>query len=529
MRETDRALAHTYRGIPFDMRSARHTDVLAYLAEHARDRGTHPFISAVARDGGTRRLSYAEADDLSHRLAGWLRESLGIAPGSAVALAPANDAISVLATLALLRAGYRTLLINPSDPPARAAQQMSTIGAEVLLAAPATEMSARATEIPEPSGLSRPASAVDRKPDPGDDALYFGTSGSTAASKLVAQSHRNVVSNGEGVRSLHGMRPGERIIGCLPICHVNGMHFTVLGTVISGAHAVLAHSFDVFRYPKLIDEYRPRVASVVPNILDALAEFWRGPHHTPDLRYFVTAAAPLSATTAQRILERTGHRVVQAYGLSETTNFSTTVPALSEPAYRRIMLESEIPPVGAAFPGNEVAVLRPDGSVAAHDEQGEICMRGHNVMDRYANNDEATAAAFAGGWFHSQDLGFTTVEPETGATLFTITGRLKNQAKVGGESVSLDELDRALRNVPGVRDAACAALPDELLGETVAAVVDADGNLADTDILETLRAVLPEFALPRRLVRTSPVPRTSTGKVRRPEIAHLVSDVGGAG
>ncbi|MFD5829936.1 hypothetical protein [Lentzea sp. NPDC060358] len=110
---------------------------------------------------------------------------------------------------------------------------------------------------------------------------------------------------------------------------------------------------------------------------------------------------------------------------------------------------------------------------------GEVCMRGLNVMSRYLGNDDATGEAFRGGWFHSQDPGFRV--EANGRDFFTLTGRVKNIAEVAGETVSLDEMDRALRALPQVRDAACVALPE-------------------------------------RFIALDRIPRTPAGKVLRPEL-----------
>lgn len=519
----DHRLAHTYYGCPPQHPLAPHRTVSASLREHARRRGAHPFLTEVPATGEAITVTYREADALSRKVAAWSRDS---APKAPVALLPANDSISVLAILGMMRAGRPVLLLNPDDPPARLREQISALGARTVLRSPNVGPGALAesSPLPDPQHLPEPESDPDAADDLSADALYFGTSGSTAASKLVAQTHRNAAINAEAVRRHHGLRPGIRLLGCLPIYHVNGLHFTLMAAVVAGSHAILAHGFDPFTYPALVDRYAPHLASAVPSLLETLVEAWRAPRSEQTLRYFVSAAAPLPAQVVARITDRTGVPVLQGYGLTETTNFSTTIPRnLPEDAYRRLMLDTDIPSIGAEFYGNEVAVLREDGTRAEPGEVGEICVRGHNVMDRYVGNPSATEEAFRGGWFHSQDLGYHIVE--CGRSFFAITGRTKNLAKVAGESVSLEELERALRAVPGVADGACATVPDEVLGDRVVAVVHCAAELADEELRERLRAALPEFALPREIIRTERVPRSRTGKLRRPELGELVRAV----
>ncbi|NRQ33092.1 acyl--CoA ligase [Nonomuraea sp. NN258] len=529
-RRTDLGLAHTYRDMPYGPPWAVPGSVISRLTGHARTRGGAPFLTSIGPDGEESTLTYAEADELSARVAGWLCRDVGVSPGDTLALLPLNEPRSILAVLALLRLRCPVLLLNPADPPARLREQITAIGARTVLRAAAASSSVlpEAIVLPVPSRLPETPLPAPRAPeDPAADALYFGTSGSTASAKLVAQSHYNAIVNAVGVGLHHGLRPGDRILGCLPVHHVNGLHLTVLGALVAGAHLVQARAFDPFAYPDLLRRHRPRIAGVVPSLLDGLVRVWHGPPPPPGFEYFVSAAAPLAAGTARDVRDRLGARVLQGYGLTETTNFSTTMPRdLSETAYDRFLLNADIPSIGVAIPGNEVAVLREDGSRAEPGETGELCMRGHNVMNGYAGNPEATAEAFRGGWFHSQDLGFEQVDADTGYRFFHITGRTKNIAKVGGETVSLEEMERALRAAPGVRDAACACVPRRFVGdEIVAAVVLDRGEWPDlrAGLRAHLLTAFAEAVVPRRFEVLDAIPRTPTGKILRPRLRSLLS------
>src|SRR6185503_19028555 len=161
---------------------------------------------------------------------------------------------------------------------------------------------------------------------PDSAALLFGTSGSTAVSKIVSQSHRNAVVNAYAVSLHHRLRPGDRLLGCLPFHHVNGVHFTLLATLYAGAHAVVLNTFDPRTYIDVIERFRPRLASVVPSLLEVLLDTCGDRALPREFDYFVSAAAPLAARTARAVRNQFRTRVLQGYGLTETTNFSTTVP-----------------------------------------------------------------------------------------------------------------------------------------------------------------------------------------------------------
>ncbi|WP_262379365.1 class I adenylate-forming enzyme family protein [Nonomuraea sp. PA05] len=496
-----------------------------FFDEHLRARPDAPYITGEPAVAGERMtLSFRRLDDCSRRLAYWLKNELGAR--ETVGLIPRNELTSVLTIFAAVRAGYRVLFLSPADPEARLREQAEALGVTAVLRSAAVPEDAYAGAIPIPEPYDLPdAGPVEKSRTNADgDVFYFGTSGSTAASKLVAQSHRNVVSNAEAVRRHHGLAAGDRLLGCLPVHHVNGVHFSLMATFMAGAHVILADRFDPFAYPRLIEECRPRIASVVPSILETLTATWRRPSLPAGFEYFVSAAAPLPAATARAVRERLGARVLQGYGLTETTNFSTTMPpGLPEEDVARFVTGADVPSIGVAVHGNEVAVLTKDGERAAPGEVGEICMRGHNVMNGYAGNPEATREAFEGGWFHSQDLGFE-LRDDSGRAFFFVTGRLKNIAKVGGESVSLEEMEKVLRSVPYVRDAACVATPHRFLGEEIVAAVVHTGDAPETvNVRPHLLAAFAQSVVPNRVVRLDAIPRTATGKIRRPELARLLA------
>ncbi|MGY0236073.1 class I adenylate-forming enzyme family protein [Longispora urticae] len=516
---------HHYLGQPPSPPFGGRGTVLECLDHQVRCQAAAPFLTTVSPDGGRTTLSYGEVDRASRALAGWLLTEAGLHPDLAVGFAPRNDSRSVVAILALLRAGCRILLVNPADPPARVEQQATQIGVTAWVRHTGAAPTGIGTDITVPDAAPADRGYPLPALDPFSDALYFGTSGSTAASKLVAQSHVNAAANAAAVIRHHRLRPGDRLLACLPIHHVNGLHFTVFAAAAAGTHVLLLDGFDPFGYGGVLEIFQPRIASVVPSILEALAASWRLRTPPPGLDYFVSAAAPLAAATAGAVLGRIGTRVVQGYGLTETTNFSTTLPTdVDGDEYRRLMVDVEIPTVGTAVLGNEVAVLRGDGTRADPGEVGEICMRGHNVMSRYVNNAEATEAAFRHGWFHSQDLGAERTDPGTGRSYLVITGRQKNIAKVRGEAVSLDEMERVLRTVGELRDAACVAVPDRFLGERVVAVVAwRNGTTGPDGILwARLRAHFAETSLPSRIVPVTDIPRTATGKLLRPQLTARV-------
>ena len=521
MPRSDFEAVHTWQGVAFGEAHRPCGSIGEYIAFRSSD---EPYLTFLP-DGEV--LTYRELDVRTRGIGRWVRDELGVPGRSTVAVLPVNDMASVLLVLALVRIGHPVLVLNPNDPVDRLRAQLTARQVKYVL----RPSSVAATVCPEAEvageldGPSDPTVHV----SPHDDALFFCTSGSTAASKVVAQSHGNLVANAEAVRAHHGLRPGDTVLGCLPVHHVNGMHFTVIATLVSGSHAVLAPGFEPFSYPTWMARFRPRIASVVPTILDSLTEVWRTGAPHKEFEYFVSAAAPLDASVATAVRRKLGARVMQGYGLTETTNFSATMPPdVSSRTYQKLMIDTDIPSIGVAMPGNNMTLLDPAGAHVPHGEIGEICVRGHNVMTRYAGNIDATDEAFRHGWFHTGDLARTVVDDRTGRVFYVITGRNKNIAKVAGTAVSLDEMDRALKAIPGVRDAAAVCVPTRFLGdEIVVVVVSPDDRLDDVAIIRALlRTTFAEAALPRRVVRLDTLPRTPTGKILRPQLTRLVTPEG---
>lgn len=528
---TEFDLAHTYCGVPFARRLPLRPTILSYLTNpaHADD----PFITAVSAKDHIATLSYHELDVLSRRLACWLKRELGICPGDVLALLPVNDILSVVTIFGVLRSGGAILLLNPANPVGRLRQQTEAIGVKAILhvSSVSIETLSNTVLVPDISTLDEEViTNIDHPGEPSADALFFGTSGSTAVSKLVAQSHYNIAVNADAVRRHHRLQRGDRILACLPLYHVNSLHFTIFATLVSGAHTILAHAFDPFGYPRLIERFRPRIASVVPSILESLLGTWRNPIFPGDFNYFVSAAAPLTTRAVREVVQKMNARVLQGYGLTETTNFSTTIPVdLQQEVYQRLMLDAEIPSIGTAFYGNEVAVLTATGDPVTPGEVGEICIRGHNVMMRYVGNAVETTEAFKYGWFHTQDLGFEIQDGQSGKSFFVITGRIKNIAKIGGEAVSLDEMDRVLRALPYIQDAACVSLPHRILGDQIIAAVVSSEDIGLVDLRTHLRATFAQNVLPGRLVKLDVIPRTTTGKILRAELADRLATLGDKG
>ena len=521
---------HRLPGRPAGQPTWRRT-IVGALARIARTAPNAPFLSEV--DSDARSVTFAQAHQMVRRRAAVLR-ARGLRRGERAAVLAHSSADLALAVVAILEAGGVAVLLSPQDPPRRTARNAAFTEARFVLCdvacagvAGGCEAAHQVWTFGELDRLADDSNGVSAgAPAPTDAALIFFTSGTTGAPKAVVQSHYAVAHNAWTLVDHHRIGPGVQLLCVLPLHHVNGLGFTVLAAMLGGGHTILAGGFDAVRFWSIVHEREIHLVSLIPNLLRLLAmrPGLRG-EHPRSLRYAVSAAAPLSVDIVRHVYERLGMRIVQGYGLSEVTNFSCLMPtAWSAEAYERWMLAARRPSVGPALPGHQVEVLA-GGESAEAGREGEIVIRGPCVMSGYLHDRPATDYAFRDGWFHTGDLGYWLPGQEETRYLH-VSGRIREIAKRAGESVSLLELDEVLASIPGVADAAAAAFANTWVDEEIAAVVvrEAGCALAEDDVIEHCRAALPFSAVPKRVDFVDEVARTSSGKIRRVELAERFAD-----
>ena len=361
--------------------------------------------------------------------------------------------------------------------------------------------------------------AVDR-----DDAVwFFYTSGTTGRPKAAVLTHGQmgfVVTN-----HLADLLPGttEKDVSLVvaPLSHGAGIH--LLTQVARGAASVLpvGDRLDPEEAWRLVERHRVTNMFTVPTILKRLVEHEaaaRCDHSS--LRHVIYAGAPMYREDQKRALRVLGKVLVQYYGLGEVTGNITVLP----PGWHDE--DDAAMPVGSCgFPrtGMEVAVLGEDGQPLPPGAQGEIVVRGPAVFAGYFENEEANAKAFAGGWFHTGDLGFVDQRG-----LLTITGRQSDMYISGGSNVYPREIEEVLLTLPGVAEAAVVGVPDSQWGEVGIAVVvpRAGEELSPESLTAALAGSLARYKHPRRIVVWQELPKSGYGKVPKSLIRKLLAERG---
>ena len=343
-----------------------------------------------------------------------------------------------------------------------------------------------------------------------DLAAILYTSGTTGRSKGAMLTHGNLLSNAQMLRDYWGWQPDDVLIHALPIFHVHGLFVAIHGALINGSPMLWMAKFD----PKAAIGWFPRatVFMGVPTLyVRMLAEPALSPESARHMRLFISGSAPLLIETFKAWQERTGHTILERYGMSETIML-TSNPYRSD-ARHEGQAERRGGTVGFPLPGVGVRIVGEDNAPVPVGEIGGIQVRGPNVFKGYWRMPEKTREEFTpDGWFKTGDVGR---QDERG--YITIVGRSKDLIISGGYNVYPAEVEGYINELPGVAESAVVGVPHPDFGEVGVAVVvpRAGAVVVADDILSTLKAQLANFKVPKRCVVVADLPRNTMGKVQK--------------
>jgi malonyl-CoA/methylmalonyl-CoA synthetase len=346
--------------------------------------------------------------------------------------------------------------------------------------------------------------AVHREPD--DLAAFLYTSGTTGRSKGAMLTQANLLSNAEVLTRVWQFTEADVLLHALPVFHTHGLFVATNVTLLSGGSMIFLPGFDVDAVIGALPDATAMMG--VPTFYTRLLD---DPRLTRDLvahiRLFISGSAPLLAETHTEWEARTGHRILERYGMTET-NMITSNP------YRG---DRRAGTVGFPLPGIELRITDPDtGAELPQGETGMIEVRGPNVFKGYWQMPEKTAAELReNGFFITGDLGRID---EDG--YLSIVGRQKDLIITGGYNVYPKEVELLLDEVPGVKESAVIGVPHPDFGEAVLGVLvpEAGASLDLDAIAEGLRPQIARFKQPKALVEVDTLPRNTMGKVQKAEL-----------
>jgi acyl-CoA synthetase (AMP-forming)/AMP-acid ligase II len=328
------------------------------------------------------------------------------------------------------------------------------------------------------------------------------SSGTTGLPKGVMLSHRNLVVNVDQGLAVIKILPDETLVAFLPFFHIYGMNVMLNTHLIAGARLICMPRFDLPAFLGFVQDHHVRMVMAVPPVANALAKHpLVDSYDISSLKVFVSAAAPLGAELSNACGARTGAMTMQGYGMTELSpisHFSNEERAVAGA-------------VGFTVPNTLCKIVDAGGQALGVDAEGELCIKGPQVMMGYLNNPEATARTIdAEGWLHTGDIACF----DASGQLF-IRDRLKELIKVKGFQVAPAEVEAVLQTYPGVLDAAVIGVADEEAGEVPMAFVVLAAGVDLGGVAAHLAAELSSYKQPKHIEVIDAIPKSASGKILR--------------
>ncbi|MBV8031024.1 MAG: malonyl-CoA synthase [Betaproteobacteria bacterium] len=475
-----------------------------YALLASRFAGAASSVCLELEDG--RRFTYAEVEAESARFANLLA-SLGLKRGDRVAVQVEKSAEAIFLYLGCLRAGFVYLPLNT-------AYQVAEISHFVHDAEPAAAF-CRPESRASFSGVAHTLSLGDARSQStsfstvtsaaSDLACIVYTSGTTGRAKGAMLTHRNLSSNALALHAYWQFRPNDVLLHALPIFHVHGLFVALHTALLNASRILLLPRFDAGPVMRLLP--RSTVFMGVPTYyVRLLGEPEFDADMCSGMRLFVSGSAPLAADTLREFHARTGHTILERYGMTET-GMNTSNP-----------YEGERRPgtVGFPLPGIEVRVAGPGDAPVGAGGIGQIQVKGPNVMPGYWRLPERNKEEFtADGFFRTGDLGRFD---EDG--YLSIVGREKDLVISGGYNIYPKEIEMVLDELPGVAESAAFGVPHADFGEAlmVAVVPRPGAQLSEQQVIGHVKGKLANFKVPKRVVFLQELPRNTMGKVLKNEL-----------
>ena len=465
--------------------------------------------------------SWRDMDRATAMLANLL-QSLDLPKGARIAVQVEKSVEAAMLYLATLRAGFVFLPLNTAYQSGEIEYFIGNAEPTVVVCSPAnfgwvSKIAFKAgTQNVFTLGDDRTGSLLDRAAHCSDQhnpancnaedlAAILYTSGTTGRSKGAMLTHQNLLSNAQVLKDYWGWQPNDVLIHALPIFHVHGLFVALHGALLNGSKTIWLSKFD----PKLVIQKMPEatVFMGVPTLyVRMLAEPSLTKQATSKMRLFLAGSAPLLLETFNSWQERTGHTILERYGMSETTML-TSNPYLPKDGERRGGT------VGFPLPGVQLRVQDDGGQNLPTNEIGGIQVKGPNIFKGYWRMPEKTAEEFtADGFFKTGDVGKID---ERGYV--TIVGRSKDLIISGGYNVYPAEIESTINDMPGVAESAVIGVPHPDFGEVGVAVLILKPNapLTPETVIADLKAKLANFKIPKRCYVLPELPRNTMGKVQK--------------
>jgi len=498
------------------------TNVRELLEDRASARSGETFLFS---DSDGRQWTYGEFDSAVNRSANMLRAN-GISKGDVVSLLLPNSPEYIIAYFACWKIGALAGPVNSLLKPEEVEWVIGNSEAKLMLigsefdsngSVPAERSTVIFDNVSIADDFSDTLDPVDLNSD--DEAIIIYTSGTTGKPKGCLLTHGNLIANARQITEWMRFTDTDRLLTLMPLFHMNAVSVTTMTALYAGASTVVSPKFSASRFWDIVEKYRITSFGSVATMLSMLLNSPTSDNpkseiqnpKSKSLRFAMCGSAPVPAEVLRKFEETFGVLVIEGYGLSESTCRSTFNPPD----------ESRRPGSCGKPIGNEMAVFDENDDEVPEGELGEIVLRGPNIFKGYFKNPDATAKAFANGWFHTGDIGYCDADG-----FFFIADRKSDMIIRAGENIYPREIDDLLYTHPAIAHAAVIGVPDELYGEEVAAfVVLKDGSkLSADELIEFCRKHLADYKCPKSVHFVDDIPKGPTGKLLKRELARLFKE-----
>jgi len=480
---------------------------------------------------GDRRLSYAEIDEASNKVANTLIR-MGVNKGDRVAMLVPNSPEFVIIYFGIVKTGSIAVPLNPKHAVNELASLFDNCRPKVLVAEspflePLVPALPRFKSIKHVIDLGSKyegqflgyreimarssAQRIEVEPGPEDIATISYTGGPTNRPRGVMLSHQHLVT--EAAISADGFQQTDKdimMLFALPLLHLFGLTAVLLAPVYKGSTVVIVPGtgLSISTLMEAIERERGTILLGVPYIFALavnMAEKEGINNDLSSLRLCGSGGAPLSIDIVQRFKQHYGFDLIDIWGLTEAICQVTCPP---------IDGTGKLGSVGKALPGWEVKIVDDNGKELLLNQPGEIIVRGP-IMKGYYNNPQATAETIKDGWLYTGDIG----RVDEDGYLF-LTGRKKETIIVKGQNIYPSDIEDVLYTHPKVAEAAVVGIPDELRGEVVRAVISLKEGEATTEeeIRRFCRKHMSDYKVPKQVIFIDSLPKTATGKIRKEDL-----------
>ena len=466
--------------------------------------------------------SYAQLSAAIKRTAAGLAQH-GLGKGQVFAIYSPNLPEYAVVFLAVASLGAVNTTVNPLYTAEELAHQLQDCNAKFLIAGDAFLDNARRAAAKaglekifvfgEAEGAIPFASLLESEGEPPevninvreDLVVLPYSSGTTGLPKGVMLTHYNLVANMCQTAGFTGVRrweESETLVAVLPFFHIYGMVVILLYSLAGGAAVVTLPRFDMEQFLSILEKYEVTLAPLVPPIVLGMAKHPVVDNYKlPKLERLFCGAAPLGEAVAREASQRLRCSILQGYGMTEMS----PVTHLSRDG------EENVASIGLTVPNTEVKIINIEtGEELGANQEGELMMRGPQVMKGYLNNPQATAESMVDGWYHSGDIGYADEQGR-----FYIVDRLKELIKYKGFQVAPAELEALLLSHAGVADAAVIPSPDDEAGEVPKAFVVPRGEATTEELMAYVAERVAPHKRIRRMEFAEEIPKSASGKILR--------------